>query len=203
MADNTELHERYFPQIKTSYPKIYAYRIDERPGQIKVGFTSREDYKERIREQEGQMHIHAHLLAYWDAIRSTGETFTDHAVHRLLEERGIRRVKDHNGKKTEFFECKIEDVIAAVESIKSGNEISASRINTYGPRDEQEDTIKKTIAYYKSEKLNNPSKTPKFLWNAKMRFGKTYTSLEMVKRLDLSKVLIISFKVEVKDSWKK
>lgn len=202
MADNTELHERYFPQIEASYPKIYAYRIDERPGQIKVGFTSREDYKERIREQEGQMHIHAHLLAYWDAIRSTGETFNDHAVHRLLEERGIRRIKDHNGKRTEFFECKIEDVIAAVESIKSGNEISASRINTYGPRDEQEDTIEKTITYYKSEKLNNPSKTPKFLWNAKMRFGKTYTSLEMAKRMDLSKVLIISFKVEVKDSWK-
>ena len=83
MADNTELHERYFPQIEASYPKIYAYRIDERPGQIKVGFTSRVDYKERIREQEGQMHIHAHLLAYWDAIKSTGETFTDHTVHRL------------------------------------------------------------------------------------------------------------------------
>ena len=48
MADNTELHEKYFPQIETPYPKIYAYRIDERPGQIKVGFTTEKDYKVRI-----------------------------------------------------------------------------------------------------------------------------------------------------------
>lgn len=202
MADNQEIHDRYFPNVKESYPQIYAYNIDARPNEIKIGFTNKKDYKARVKEQEGQMHIEAHILGHWDAIKTTGESFDDHTIHRLLEERGIKRVKDHNGKKTEFFECKIEDVIAAIESIKTGTEISASRINNYGPRDEQSEAIEKTINFFKKAKKEDKTQTPKFLWNAKMRFGKSYASLEMAKKMGLKRVLIISFKVEVKDSWK-
>ena len=200
MADNTELHKKYFPSSPEVYPQIYAYTIKARPGAIKVGYTSRKDYKERIHEQEGQMHIKAQILGHWDAIKNNGETFKDHQVHQLLEERGFTRFRDEYGKKTEFFVCEIKDVYAAVQTIISGKEVSSSRINSYGPRDEQKEAIKKTMAYY--EKHKNIDSVPKFLWNAKMRFGKSYTALEMAKIMELSKVLIISFKVEVKDSWK-
>lgn len=207
MADAQELRDRYMPQIPSIFPQIYAYEAyvngnNIRQGQIKVGYTTRQDYKERIREQEGQMHIKASVLGHWDAIKQTGESFTDHDVHALLRNRGFRQVKDDYGKNTEFFECDIKDVEAAVQSLISGLDVSSSRINTYGPRAEQADAIDKTITSFKHQKLSDPSKTPKFLWNAKMRFGKTYTSLEMAREMDLNKILIVSFKVEVKDSWK-
>lgn len=207
MADAQELRDRYLPQSPSVYPQIYAYEAyvngnNIRQGQIKVGYTTRQDYKERIREQEGQMHIKASVLGHWDAIKQTGESFTDHDVHALLRERGFNQVRDDYGKLTEFFECDIKDVEAAVQSLISGLDVSSSRINTYGPRAEQADAIDKTITSFKNQKFSDPSKTPKFLWNAKMRFGKTYTSLEMAREMDLNKILIVSFKVEVKDSWK-
>ena len=207
MADTQELRDRYLPQSPSVYPQIYAYEAyvngnNIRQGQIKVGYTTRQDYKERIREQEGQMHIKASVLGHWDAIKQTGESFTDHDVHTLLRNRGFRQVKDDYGKNTEFFECDIKDVEAAVQSLISGTEVSSARLNTYGPRAEQAEAIDKTITSFKRQKLSDPSKTPKFLWNAKMRFGKTYTSLEMAREMDLNKILIVSFKVEVKDSWK-
>lgn len=207
MADAQELRDRYLPQSPSVYPQIYAYEAyangnNIRQGQIKIGYTTRQDYKERIHEQEGQMHIRASVLGHWDAIKQTGESFTDHDVHALLRERGFNQVRDDYGKLTEFFECDIKDVEAAVQSLISGTEVSSTRLNTYGPRAEQADAIDKTITSFKHQKLSDPSKTPKFLWNAKMRFGKTYTSLEMAREMDLNKILIVSFKVEVKDSWK-
>lgn len=207
MADAQELRDRYIPQIPSIFPQIYAYEAyvsgnNIRPGQIKVGYTTRQDYMDRVHEQEGQMHIKAHVVGHWDAIKQTGDAFTDHDVHALLRDRGFRQVRDDDGKLTEFFECKIEDIEAAVQSLISDKDVSASRINNYGSRAEQAEAIDKTITSFKRQKLSDPSKTPKFLWNAKMRFGKTYTSLEMAKIMNLKKVLIISFKVEVKDSWK-
>ena len=205
MPDTQELRDRYLPQIPQSYPQIYAYETPDIPkyhGCIKVGYTTRQNYMDRIHEQEGQMHIKAHVLGHWDAIKDTGETFDDHDVHRILSQRGKKRVIDENGQKTEFFECSLKDVEAAVKTLISGKSFSASRINTYHPRKEQAEAIDKTISYFHHTKLNEPGKTPKFLWDAKMRFGKTYTSLEMARQMDLNKILIISFKVEVKDSWK-
>lgn len=207
MADSQELRERYIPTIPEVRPQIYAFeafvgKTNIRPGQIKIGYTARYDYIERIREQEGQMHIKARVLGYWRAIKATGESFRDSDVHKLLSDRGLRRVKDDYGKDTEFFECKLNDIEAAIQTLVSGTEVSASRINHYVPRQEQAEAMEKTMAYYAKAKLDDPSKTPKFLWNAKMRFGKSFTALEMAKRMNLKKILIISFKVEVKDSWK-
>lgn len=207
MADSQELRDRYIPQIPEVRPQIYAFEAfvgdtNIRPGAIKVGYTSRLDYIDRIHEQEGQLHFTARVLGYWDAIKRTGESFRDSDVHKLLSERGLRRVKDDRGKNTEFFECSLADIEAAIQTLISGNEVSASRINNYGPREEQSEAIEMTTASFKRQKQSDPSKTPKFLWNAKMRFGKSFTALEMAKRMNLKKILIISFKVEVKDSWR-
>ena len=205
MADSQELRDRYIPETPDVYPQVYAFEVPDAPiydGCIKVGYTSRYDYMERVHEQEGQMHLVARVLNVWNAIKNSGVSFTDHDVHRVLTDRGIRRVRDQKGKLTEFFECDISDIDAAVQTLISGKSISASRINNYGPRSEQKEAIDMTIASYKRQKKSDPNKIPKFLWNAKMRFGKSFTSLEMAKKMNLKKVLIISFKVEVKDSWR-
>ena len=208
MADNNELHERYFPPQEKTFPQIYAFRRLIEPDELKVGFTTKEDVRDRIAEILGTMNDDYTLEYVSPAIKNTGETFTDTLVHKWLEDHGAIRVPRKavfggNGKKPEIFRnCGKKDVEAAVLSIITGKEASATRLNRYKPRDEQEEAIIKTIDYYRREKVNNPATTPKFLWNAKMRFGKTYTSIEMARRMKLNRVLIISFKVEVKDSWR-
>ena len=208
MADNNELHARYFPPQKDTFPQIYAFRRIIEPEELKVGFTTKENVRDRIAEILGTMNDDYTLEYFAPAIKNTGETFSDTLVHKWLEDHGAIRVPrkavfSGNGKKPEIFRnCTAKDVEAAVCSIVTGTEASSTRLNKYKPRDEQEEAIQKTISYFQKERIDNPSATPKFLWNAKMRFGKTYTSIEMSRRMGLRRVLIISFKVEVKDSWK-
>lgn len=209
MADNSTLHERYFPAPAQIYPQIYAYRLKLEPNELKVGFTTKKDVRDRIAEILGTANLDYTLVYSAPAIKNTGESFDDAPVHKWLEEHGAIRVprKDifakAGGKRPEIFRnCTAKDVKAAVMSIASGKEMSVSRLNTYGPREEQQEAIDRTIDYFRKARIDASEATPKFLWNAKMRFGKTYASLEMAKRMGLSRILIISFKVEVKDSWK-
>lgn len=67
---------------------------------------------------------------------------------------------------------------------------------------EQEAAVDKTIAYFKSFKKENPDQTPHFLWNAKMRFGKTFASYQLAKEMDWTKILVLTFKPAVEDAWK-
>ena len=204
MADS-KLREKYIQKTRDVYPQIYAYEVPDIPmykGCIKVGYTNRKNFEERILEQEGQMHISTKILGHWDAIKNTGETFSDHDVHRILGDRNIERIKDNKGTLTEFFKCNIHDVEAAIKTLITGTEFAPNRTNAYGPRKEQKEAIDKTIESFKNQKAADPSKTPKFLWNAKMRFGKTYTALKLSKEMNFKRILIVSFKVEVKDSWK-
>ena len=69
-------------------------------------------------------------------------------------------------------------------------------------RPEQQEAVTKTIAYYKSFKKENPNKTPHFLWNAKMRFGKTFTTYQLAKTMKWKKVLVLTFKPAVEDAWR-
>ena len=207
MADN--IHSRYFPLEEKKYPQIYAYRLKSEPDEIKVGFTTKRDVRDRINEQLATSNQDYILEWFGDAIKENGESFTDSPVHKWLEDHGAIRVprkevfKVKGGRPPEIFRnCSKKDVEAAVKSIATGKDFSASRTNTYGPRKEQQEAIDKTMEYFKNQKLSDFTKTPKFLWNAKMRFGKTFASLEMARRMGLSRVLIITFKVEVKESWK-
>jgi hypothetical protein len=69
-------------------------------------------------------------------------------------------------------------------------------------RPEQQEAVTKTIAYFKSFKKENPNKTPHFLWNAKMRFGKTFTTYQLAKQMKWKKVLVLTFKPAVEDAWR-
>ena len=69
-------------------------------------------------------------------------------------------------------------------------------------RPEQEAAVDKTIDYFKSFKKENKDRTPHFLWNAKMRFGKTFASYQLAKKMGWKKVLVLTFKPAVEDAWK-
>ena len=67
---------------------------------------------------------------------------------------------------------------------------------------EQRSAVEKTHAYFHSIWKEDMHAVPRFLWNAKMRFGKTFTTYQLAKKLGAKRVLVVTFKPAVADAWK-
>lgn len=61
---------------------------------------------------------------------------------------------------------------------------------------------RRVIAYFKSTESEASSRIPKFLWNAKMRFGKTFAAYELAKKMGFKRVLVLTFKPAVESAWR-
>ncbi len=188
------LSSEYFSPRPESSPKIYAYSDESFPGCLKIGYTTR-DVKTRVQEQ----YPIATPRRTWkialqeSAIRADGTTFTDKAVHARLERVGVERVGG------EWFRCDQETVKSAIISVRDRAENVENRSNDFKPRPEQEEAVERAANYFRSA----PSQpTPKFLWNAKMRFGKTFATYRLAKKLGLRRVLILTFKPAVQSAWR-
>lgn len=195
----------FFPLRKSANPTIYAY-CDNNPeykGLLKVGYTIK-TAQERVAEQYPTARpdkLPYKIVLDEPAIRNNGTTFTDHEVHRILERRGFIRKKDGKGKKTEWFKCSVTDVMSAINAIRSGTELEFSRTETFAMRPEQIAAVDKTSAYFTAMKKENPDKVPHFLWNAKMRFGKTFATYQLAKKMGWKRILVLTFKPAVQDAW--
>ena len=130
------------------------------------------------------------------AMKRDGSSFTDHEIHRHLRKQGFA---NHEG---EWFKCNLNDLRRAIHEIKTGERTEENRVLTFGMRPEQEEAVNKSINYFKSFKKENKDRTPHFLWNAKMRFGKTFASYQLAKKMGWIKVLVLTFKPAVEDAWK-
>jgi hypothetical protein len=130
------------------------------------------------------------ILYQCSAVKDNGVSFRDTDIHRILRRLGKRQL-DEGQDKNEWFECTLGDVKAAIGELVTGKTISLERNQTFRPRPEQERAIAKTITYYQSAKEQDPTTKPKFLWNAKMRFGKTFASYELAKKMDMKRILIL------------
>jgi len=128
------------------------------------------------------------------AIRSDGTAFTDHDVHRMLRINGIRK---EGG---EWFCCTVEQVKAVINAVREGQLFEEQRSLNFKMRPEQEAAVEKTMAYFKSYRREN-DKPPHFLWNCKMRFGKTFAAYQLAKGMGWKKVLVLTFKPAVQSSW--
>ncbi|MEI6746819.1 MAG: DEAD/DEAH box helicase family protein, partial [Methylococcaceae bacterium] len=129
------------------------------------------------------------------AMRNDGGSFTDYEVHKFLRKKGIENPEG------EWFKCAVKDVQAAVLAIKSGENNDDNRTLNFGMRPEQQDAVDKAISYFESFKAENPNQTPHFLWNAKMRFGKTFASYQLAKKMGWLKILVLTFKPAVQSAW--
>lgn len=190
--------KHFFPPRPSTNPTIYAYElvgVDTHKGLLKIGFTDR-DAQTRIREQLITAAIQYKIVFEESAMKRDGGSFTDHDVHRHLRKKGIRNPEG------EWFACSLNDLRHAIHEIKTGERTEANRVLSFGMRPEQVEAVKKTIAYFKSFRAENPDKTPHFLWNAKMRFGKTFASYQLAKKMGWRKVLVLTFKPAVEDAWK-
>ena len=68
-------------------------------------------------------------------------------------------------------------------------------------RREQAEAVKVTHAYFLSRWAEDMHAVPRFLWNAKMRFGKTFTTYQLARKLGAKRVLVVTFKPAVEDAW--
>ena len=191
----------FFPQRPHAHPMIYAYE-DTNPqyrGLLKVGYTA-VDVDKRVAQQypvkrpDGSKPYR--ILYRESAMYPDGSSFTDHAVHRALRQRGI---ECRGG---EWFRCTVRDVQAAVQAVKTHSLNEENRTNSFSMRPEQEAAVNKTEAYYRSVYAEDSTRSPKFLWNCKMRFGKTFAAYQLAKRMGFKRVLILTFKPAVVSAWK-
>ncbi|RLA79206.1 MAG: restriction endonuclease [Epsilonproteobacteria bacterium] len=192
------MSSEFFPQRPKQNPTIYVYEIigaKNREGLLKVGFTNR-NASERIKEQLGTSGLEYKIVLEQSAIRNDGSTFLDYEVHKYLKKQNI------NNPDGEWFECTIEDVISAILAIKNGAENIENRTLDFEMRPEQSQAVDKTIRHFKSFKAENPDSIPHFLWNAKMRFGKTFASYQLAKKMNWKKILVLTFKPAVQSAWK-
>jgi hypothetical protein len=190
--------KEFFPPRPSASPTIYAYEltgVTTHTGLIKIGYTDR-DAQKRIKEQLGTAAIKYKILFVDSAMKRDGSSFTDHDVHRYL------RKKRFSNPEGEWFKCTLQDLEIAIREIKTGEKTEDNRVLDFKLRPEQKFAVDKTISYFKSYKNENPDKTPHFLWNAKMRFGKTFASYQLAKKMGWNKVLVLTFKPAVEDAWK-
>lgn len=186
----------HFPRPEYT-PTIYAYRIlgaAMYEDSLKVGYTSR-DARTRINEQIGTTGQEYEIVVEKSAMRSDGTSFDDKDVHRMLEKVGIQNVTK------EVYRCEKEDVLKAISAVTEGETGDTYRQNSFDMRPEQKEAVNITAKFFRDFKKNEPNKIPKFLWNAKMRFGKTFTSYQLALEMQWKKVLVLTFKPAVQNSW--
>ncbi len=135
-------------------------------------------------------------------VRHRMYSFSDHDVQAVLKNSGIRQIRPNGETGKEWYETDLETVKKAIRAVKEGRhsltmaELAEEKTKTYGEiefRDEQKDAIEKTLKIFKKKK--------EMLWYAKMRFGKTLSALEVIRRSQYRRVIIATHRPVVDDGW--
>ena len=178
-------------------PRIYAYSIDDvaHKGLLKVGRTTR-NVKQRVAEQVKTAAIkNVTIVLDEPAERDDGSILTDHHVRAALVKKGFGNAE------LEWMHCGVLDVQTVLTELRTGQQFTGTHHETFPMRREQADAVKVTHAYFHSRWAEDLHAVPHFLWNAKMRFGKTFTAYQLAKRLGAKRVLVLTFKPAVEDAW--
>ena len=203
------------------YKLIYVFEIrdDAHKGLLKIGDATvktdekienllpnckilNQAAKERIKQYTNTAGIEFHLLHTELALYKVNgnlKTFRDYNVHRVLLNSNIEKKAPNGTQGKEWFKVNLETVKQAINAVKQGiNNLSGVSLESeeFIPitlRPEQEDAVNFTV-----DKFNSESK---ILWNAKMRFGKTLSALEVVCRIGFSKTIIITHRPVVDVGW--
>lgn len=183
----------------TATPTIYAYEHIDYPahkGWLKVGYTTR-TAEIRVREQNQTSHVKFKIVLERPAMRKDGSTFDDRLVRDILK-------KDHiPNPEGEWCVCGVREVERAIAAAVAGKDNMMERTEDFEMRPEQKRAVEKTSAYFNAFRKDpsNRGLVPHFLWNAKMRFGKTFTAYQLALRMGWKKLLILTFKPAVKTAW--
>ena len=205
-----------------SYKLIYVFRINDNKhnGLLKVGeatcttTTSPENLlpnckelnlaaKRRINQYTQTAGIEYELLYTELAIKKNEKgkivAFSDHDVHKVFERSNItKHIFDTQNKANEWYQTNLETVKNAISAVKANRQslLSNEITTTHDPiifRPEQLKAIHDTKAQFR--------KGDRMLWNAKMRFGKTLTALQVAKEMGYKKTIILTHRPVVSDGW--
>ena len=182
------------PEVR---PRIYAYAIADasHEGLLKVGQTTR-NVKQRVAEQLKTAAIKNYTIELDEcAARRDGAIITDHAVREGLKRKGFANPQ------LEWMRCTKADVLTVLTELRTGQAYTGTHHETFPMRAEQADAVERTAAYFGSIWAENPHAVPRYLWNAKMRFGKTFTAYQLARKLGAKRVLVVTFKPAVEDAW--
>lgn len=178
-------------------PRIYAYSIDDRAhtGLLKIGQTTR-NVKQRVAEQLKTAAIKNYKIEMDEsAERNDGTIFSDHDVRAALLRKKFANTE------LEWVRCTVKDVRTVLTELRTGQQFTGTHHQTFLMRREQVEAVNKTFDYFRSIRAENPQAVPRFLWNAKMRFGKTFTTYQLARKLGTKRVLVLTFKPAVEDAW--
>ena len=178
-------------------PRIYAYAIDDpaHKGLLKVGQTTR-DVKQRVAEQLKTAAIKNYRIELDEpAERNDGTIFSDHEVRAALKKKRFENTE------LEWVRCTLKDLKTVLTEIRTGQRFTGTHSETFSMRAEQAEAVEKTYNYFQSIWTEDKKAAPRFLWNAKMRFGKTFTTYQLAKKLGAKRVLVVTFKPAVEDAW--
>lgn len=159
-------------------PRIYAYSIDDvaHAGQLKVGQTARH-VAARVAEQLRTAAIKNYRIELNEpAEREDGSIITDHEVRTALKAKGFENPT------LEWMRCTIADVKTVLKELRTGQKRTGTHHQDFPMRREQAEAVEQTHQYYMSRWSEDEHAVPRFLWNAKMRYGKTFTSYQLAKR---------------------
>lgn len=184
----------FFPS--KNIPKIYAYSDTRFPNCLKIGYTAKA-VEERVKDQYPVILPDQSYKIELDelAIREDGTFFMDHAIHTRLDQKGFRKVAG------EWYQCEVGDVLASIMAERKGIVNEENRSLDFKMRPEQKEAVEKTAQYFRSFD-DEENIVPHFLWNAKMRFGKTFTAYQLALEMGWSKILVLTFKPAVLSAWR-
>jgi superfamily II DNA or RNA helicase len=181
--------------------KLYAYSTEEylKKGWIKVGHTKVGE--DRIWNQFGTSNPENPV---YQMIGALPDGVSDHHIHAQLIKNGCKKIENVPGQ--EWFEAKskadpFKDVRRAYNEVVSGS----SRTDHYWLRKEQVKAIEKALKWFNKEYppdiLGAATHANRFLINAKMRFGKCFTSIHLAKKINARNTLIVTYKPDVISEW--
>ena len=191
---------------------IYVYKhldVVSHRGWLKVGETSRSRItgtgkNVRITEQNSAANIAYEVLYTTNAVTNSGIIFSDKDIHKLLESQDIEREETTNpgtNKVSEWFKTDLQTIIDTIERYKlEAIENEEGILKDFTLRKEQREAVEKTKEYYENAQ-NDINVEPDFLWNAKPRFGKTLTAYCFAAEIKAQKVLIVTNRPAIADSW--
>jgi hypothetical protein len=178
-------------------PRIYAYSIDDsaHKGLLKVGQTTR-NVKQRITEQLKTAGIKNYKIELDEsAAREDGTIFSDHDVRAALVRKKFANTE------LEWMRCTVKDVKTVLTELRTGQKFTGTHHLDFPMRREQGEAVDKTFDYFQSIWAEKKQAVPRFLWNAKMRFGKTFTAYQLARKLGAKRLLVLTFKPAVEDAW--
>ena len=204
--DELLLEEQKRPTIYAfttpSLKKIKWESDSTKKGLIKVGYTER-SVETRVIEQTANFEQpnrddNYEILLSEPAIKEDGNYFTDDGPGGVFEQLIKNNITRREG---ETFECTIEDVKRALIEIKTDTAFDTRVVSNFKMRPEQQQAVEQTSEYFKKNigRFNNP---PSYLWNAKMRFGKTFTTYQLAKKMGWKRILVLTWVPSVENEWK-